>query len=166
MLLQRIVVTQSSRPIATFSDFGRLSILCFFPLERVRRAEERRSVPDCPRNTPNDAKARRGFEQKAAKEAKTDQELGLGLRFGCDHSVKSFCESSDRNSAPNIGTPILRTFASFANFCSNLLGVLLFASGTRPVFDFLNISQRDQPRNPVPVVYHNECRDRRVFLFG
>ena len=45
-------------------------------------------------------------------------------------------------------------------------GVLLFASGTRPVFYFLNIGQRDQPRNPVPIVHHNECRDRRVFLFG
>src|SRR5271166_5396129 len=40
------------------------------------------------------------------------------------------------------------------------------ASGTRPVFYFLNIGQRDQSRDPVPVVQNNERRNRRVFLFG
>jgi hypothetical protein len=31
-----------------------------------------------------------------------------------------------------------------------------FGSGTRPVFYFLNIGQRDQSRDPVPVIHNNE----------
>src|SRR5260370_35159107 len=66
----------------------------------------------------------------------------------------------------NINPLTLRTSASFATFCSNPLCFLLFTSGTRPVFYFLNIGQRNQSRDPFPVVHHNEGRHRRAFLFG
>jgi hypothetical protein len=46
----------------------------------------------------------------------------------------------------NINPLTLRTFASFATFGSNPLCFLLFTSGTRPVFYFLNIGQRNQSR--------------------
>ncbi len=86
-----------------------------------------------------DIRKQRGFEQKAAKIAKMDWELG----FGIDYSTRSFREpdiqlvrlllsrpghnrdqvaNQDRPKNPNN----FQIFASFATFCSNSLCFLLF----------------------------------------